>query len=288
MTNLTITKHNSLINASYRLSTMEMRVVLYGLSLINPTVQDFPIQYKIDIKKFAAFFKLDANWLYQELKSCILDKFWEREFSYIGENNKIVKNRWLIQVAYKDTEALLEIAYNPMIKQLLQNMKANFTSYNIARVAPMKSAYSIRLYEVCIMELKREWQNKTEAEKILRPVVLKITVDKLRYMLELVDKYKVFRDFKIRVLDKIKLEINKHSDIRIKYEVIKRGRTPYEIEFTINKKSIVFDKNEAAEKKFEIRHQLDLALSKGSKGKGPKALGNSLNVLMANLSDKLK
>ena len=287
MTNFTITKHNSLIKASYRLSTMEIRIVLYGLGLINPTSNDFPIQYKIDVKKFAAFFKLDQNWLYQELKSCILDKFWEREFSYIDEKGKVVKNRWLIQVCYKDDEALLEIAYNPMIKHLLQNMKSNFTSYNIARIISMKSAYAIRFYEICIMELKKDWQHKNTVEKMRKDLKFRIRIEELRHILELVDKYKVFRNFKARVLDKIKLEINKHSDIRIKYEVLKRGRSPYEIEFIINKKIAEFDRHEMEKEKFENSNQLDLKLYK-SKNKHTKPLETPLNVLMHNLSKNLK
>ena len=286
MSNFTITKHNSLIKASYRLSTMEIRIVLYGLSLINPTSNDFPIQYKIDVKKFATFFKLDPNWLYQELKSCILDKFWEREFSYIDENGKVVKNRWLIQVCYKDDEALLEIAYNPMIKHLLQNMKSNFTSYNIARIISMKSAYAIRFYEICIMELKKDWQHKSKLEKMRKDLKFRIRIEELRHVLELVDKYKIFRNFKARVLDKIRLEINKHSDIRIKYEVIKRGRSPHEIEFTINKKIGEFNKHETAKEKFENSNQLDLKLYKSQK-KGDKSLGNSINMLMQSLSKDL-
>ena len=286
MSNFTITKHNSLIKASYRLSTMEIRIVLYVLSLINPTSNDFPIQYKIDVKKFATFFKLDPNWLYQELKSCILDKFWEREFSYIDENGKVVKNRWLIQVCYKDDEALLEIAYNPMIKHLLQNMKSNFTSYNIARIISMKSAYAIRFYEICIMELKKDWQHKSKLEKMRKDLKFRIRIEELRHVLELVDKYKIFRNFKARVLDKIRLEINKHSDIRIKYEVIKRGRSPHEIEFTINKKIGEFNKHETAKEKFENSNQLDLKLYKSQK-KGDKSLGNSINMLMQSLSKDL-
>jgi len=286
MSNFTITKHNSLIKASYRLSTMEIRIVLYVLSLINPTSNDFPIQYKIDVKKFATFFKLDPNWLYQELKSCILDKFWEREFSYIDENGKVVKNRWLIQVCYKDDEALLEIAYNPMIKHLLQNMKSNFTSYNIARIISMKSAYAIRFYEICIMELKKDWQHKSKLEKMRKDLKFRIRIEELRHVLELVDKYKIFRNFKARVLDKIRLEINKHSDIRIKYEVIKRGRSPHEIEFTINKKIGEFNKHETAKEKFENSNQLDLKLYKSQK-KSYKSLGNSINMLMQSLSKDL-
>ena len=45
-----VTKHNGLIQAGYRLSLNEARIVLYGISLINPLAEDFPLEYQIDIK----------------------------------------------------------------------------------------------------------------------------------------------------------------------------------------------------------------------------------------------
>ncbi len=262
-TNLTVTKHNSLINASYRLSTMEIRIVLYGLSLINPLTSDFPIQYKIDVKKFANFFKLDQNWLYQDLKACILGKFWEREFSYVNEDGKTVKNRWLIQVSYKDNDAFLEIAYNPLIKHLLQSLKSNFTSYNISYISAMKSVYSIRIYELCIMQLKRNLPTIEEYKKD-NLFIFSLLITDLRNILELENKYKIFRNLKMRVLNKAKDEINKYSDLKIDFDVIKVGRSPHEIKFTVKlkktnehyvQKEIELKKMESKEKERRANHR---------------------------------
>ena len=85
--------------------------------------------------------------------------------------------------------------------------------------------------------------------------------------------------------DKIESEINKHSDISIKYEIIKRGRVPYEITFSINKKLAMFERNESEKEKFEISNQLDLELS-NSKDREVKSLSKSLNILMKSLSKK--
>jgi len=73
--------------------------------------------------------------------------------------------------------------------------------------------------------------------------------------------------------------------LNIKYEVIKRGRVPYEIAFSINKKLAMFERNESEKEKFELSNQLDLELSK-TKDKGVKSLSKSLDILMKSLSKK--
>lgn len=242
---LTVTKHNALIKAAYRLSVMELRIVLYGLSLINPMSASFPLSYKINIREFAEFFSLDPNWLYKDLKKIVISKFWEREFSYIDPEGKFTKSRWLIQVTYKDDEAYLEVFYNPLLTPMLQVIKSNFTSYHLSKVASMKSAYSIRLYEICLMEAKKfEHSQNNQSQQLTQ---FRIEIDKLRYLLQVGEKYKIFRDFKIRILEKAKAEINKHSDIKIKYEVIKKGRSPHFIILFVKKRqkaSFINDYNE--------------------------------------------
>jgi len=54
--------------------------------------------------------------------------------------------------------------------------------------------------------------------------------------LDLTEKYKRFTNFKTRVIDPAKKEINKYSDISLSYIVKKLGRHPDEIEFTIKRK----------------------------------------------------
>jgi plasmid replication initiation protein len=63
-----------------------------------------------------------------------------------------------------------------------------------------------------------------------------LKIKSIREKLELEDRYTRFFDFKKRVLESAKKEINKHSDINFNYKIIKLGRFPNEIEFTISKK----------------------------------------------------
>jgi len=231
---LSITKSNALINASYRLSLNEMRVVMYGLSLINPIDEQFPTAYEIDVDRFCSYFNIDARerGFYKEIKESVLRKFWERDISFWDESlQRVVTERWLTRIEYNDKKNEIKIYFNPFLEKQLQQLKENFTSYFLANVSGMKSVYGVRIYELCIMEYNRKNSNNKQ-----QYIEFKISITELKKRLMLEDKYTVFKDFKIRVVEKAKKEINTHSDIKINYKVIKKGRSPYEIEFWVIKK----------------------------------------------------
>ena len=229
--NTKITKSNSIVNASYRLSLNEMRILLYGLSKINPMSDELPLLQRIRVKDLAEFYCIgekDRGSFYDDIKHALVNKFWEREFSYFDEKRgAVVKRRWLIEVEYGAKDGSLACHYNPLIKDQLQNLSKRFTSYFLSNVANMKSAYSMRIYEISIMHLNASAVQKTVFTK---------TIKDLKYYLDVGDKYKRMHNFKARVLEPSKKEINKHSDIKINYEVIKQGKSPYEIKFTVTRK----------------------------------------------------
>ena len=51
MNKRSITKHNGLVQASYRLSLNETRIVLYALSSVNPLANDYPLEYEIKLRQ---------------------------------------------------------------------------------------------------------------------------------------------------------------------------------------------------------------------------------------------
>lgn len=231
MDGLKITKSNAIINSSYRLSLNELRIVLFGLSQINPMSEEFPLFHRIHIKELAIFYNIGEKHVrsfYEDIKSALITRFWEREFSYFDENRKaVVKRRWLIEVEYGRKDGSLAYHYNPMIKDQLQQLAKRFTSYFLTNVANMKSAYAIRLYEIAIMYLNASGKNKVTFNK---------QIEEIKKHLGIGDKYKHFYHMKTRVLEKAKQEINKHSDIRFDYEIVKFGRHPESIAFHVRRK----------------------------------------------------
>lgn len=222
-----ITKSNALIEAGYRLSLTEIQIILYGISLINPVDKNFPLNYRIDIKRFAELFDRDHGDVYGAVKKAILSKFWERDFSYKDEKGKIVTNRWLTQVKHQDKTGYLEIKFSEEVQPYLHQLKKHFTTYYINKISEFKSIYAVRFYEMAIMNLKKSKQEKCK---------FTLKIQEIRDRLELNEKYTRFFNFKMRILDTAKKEINKYSDIKFSYTVIKLGRSANEIEFTVSEK----------------------------------------------------
>ena len=226
-----ITKSNAIVNASYRLSVNEQRIVLFGLSQIDPRSDEFPLFYEINIREFAEFWGIDLKdrgSFHKDIQKALITRFWEREFSYFDADLKrVVKRRWLSEVQYGGKDGMLAYEYNPKLKKELQKLARRFTSYFLSNVADMKSAYAMRIYEIAIMYLNASKKNKT---------AFSLGIKTLKERMSIEDKYKRFCDFKPHVLEIAKRDINKHSDIKLSYKVIKRGRSPHEIEFTVSRK----------------------------------------------------
>jgi len=228
MNGKSVTKHNELVQAGYRLTLNETRIVLYGISLINPLSDDFPLEYQINIKKFSEMFGLenDKN-TYGLIKEAVMDKFWEREFTINLNQEEKHRFRWLTSVRYADKKGYLKIFFNPDLKPLLHQLKGNFTSYHLDQIALFRSAYSVRLYEIALMHL-----NKSRKDKFS----FKITIDEIRKQLDLGEKYKKFANLRLRVIESAVKEVNKHSDLQLSFKVIRLSRHPHEIEFTAKRK----------------------------------------------------
>jgi len=232
-----ISKSNALVESSYRLSLTEARIILYGISLVNPLKHDFPLSYRIDVKRFAEIFNIENKNIYSDLKQIILGKFWERDFSYINEKRETVVLRWLTKVVYEDKRGYLEIKFHEDLQPFLHQLKGNFTSYYMEQTTKFKSIYSIRVYELCIMRLNKHIAINHKKQKKSNSMQFEIRIEELKKRFELENKYDRFCDFKTRVLEVAKKEINKHSDIKIDYEIQrKNGRSPSDIIFHVKKK----------------------------------------------------
>ena len=245
-----ITKANALIQASYRLSLTEIQVLLYGVSLINPRAKDFPVKFVIDVKNFSKLFGKPLQNCYTELKESVVNKFWERDFSYLLDDDKIKKKRWLIDVTYGDKQGYLELQFHPDAKLYLYQLSKNFTVYYIDQITKFRGIYSIRFYEFSVMEINKF--NKQDCYFIL-------SLHEIKDRLMLNGKYNRYCDFKLHVIKKAQSEINAYSDLNLEYEEIKLGRTVEKIKFIITRK------NGAKRAKYKAQEQLNHEPAAGQK-----------------------
>ena len=87
----------------------------------------------------------------------------------------------------------------------------------------MKSKYSIRLYE-----LFKSYYNLRYFE---------ISVDELKKMLNVENKYTDYKNFRVNVIDKSIEEINSTTDLQVSYTPIRNNRVITHLYFSITAKT---------------------------------------------------
>ena len=118
---------------------------------------------------------------------------------------------------------------------LFFSFKEKYFIYEVGNVLRLASSNQIRMYEV----LKQR-------QKMKQPV--RVELKKLREYLGIKEsEYPEFHDFKRRVLETAKVELEAQTDIIFSYEKVKRGRKVVAIDFFISKNDKSFPQLSIAE-----------------------------------------
>lgn len=211
-----VVKSNSLIEASYRLSLNEQRLVLTCISQIrrDESVTD-KIMYSISASEFAEVCGIDPKTAYRELQSAAL-ALKRREVRITQEPNgqrkckKTLIAGWVQSIEYTEGEGEVKLRFNHDIIPYLTELSKCFTSYKLKNVVSMSSSYGVRFYELLI-----QWKHLNERE---------VSIEWLRQALVIEKKYRAIKDFKKYVLEPAMRDINKNSDIWVKWKQKKTGR----------------------------------------------------------------
>ncbi len=221
-----VTKSNHVVEASYRLTLSEQRLVLLCVRQIKKgqkvTADD---SFSITAADFADMFEISSDRAYSELQA-VADKLYERSVTIYRpdpEKPKLThtKTRWVSSIDYIPQEGRVNLYFASKMIPYIAMLEGGFTQYNLEYVAKMSSVYGIRFYE-----LFRCWLfGSASANKT-------ISIDELKTTLELVGCYPSIKDFKLRVLDKAMADINQHSDIKASYTDKKTGKKITHLAFT--------------------------------------------------------
>ncbi|ATO39141.1 replication initiation protein (plasmid) [Geobacillus thermodenitrificans] len=219
--NNAVTKSNVLIEANYKLSTLEQKIILYLISQIHKDDDDFKM-YRLPIQEFSELLGYRGSPKYTELRE--ITKNLMRKVLEIREGQKLKQMSWVSYVEYDGNSGYVSLSFDPRLKPYLLQLKREFTTYRLKNVMELKSSYSIRMYEL----LKR-WQYVGGFE---------IRLDELRMMVGAGNKYREYHNFKKRVLNPAQQEISEKTDIMFSYEEIREKRKVVSIRFHIKEKTI--------------------------------------------------
>lgn len=214
--NLIVYKDNYLVEASYKLTLIEQRLMLYCISKLNPqepqqkqtiTVEDFIKQFP-DIK---------PNNAYKQIKTAI-DELGDRWIK-VKDPKYTEEFRWIQSKKYYTDEGTAVIEFSNAVMPYLCQLEKQFTNYQLRNISGFKRIYSIRLYELLT-------QYKTLKSRT-------ISLLDLREALQLDSKFTVWADLNRYVINPSVKEINKKSDLEVYYRPLRKGRSIESIEFLI-------------------------------------------------------
>lgn len=216
-----VVQHNNLMEARYRLSLQEKRVVIWLASQVQQTDGDFK-EHVLSIKKFAELTDVRGDRLYSELQA-ITRRLMQRIISIypIGEN-RLIQVAWLGAADYKFDQGTVSLSFHPHLQPFMLNLKNHFTALNLSDLMGLQSIYSIRIFE-----LIKQYESIGKREISLK--------DLREYCGVTPDKYKKFNDLKKRIIESATEEINEKTDIFISYEEVKIARKITSIRFSIKK-----------------------------------------------------
>ena len=224
MKNNLIVKDNALVSASYYLSLAEQRLILLGIvEARNNQSQDN--EFIIHVNSYINAFGVDDSTAYLTIKEAC-KRLRGRYFTYdrlVNGSIEEVESNWIQSIAYATNSSYVKIKFTEAVMPLITNLEKHFTSYQIEQVKDLTSIYSIRLYELLI-----SWKKTKKVELLLADLRLKLGIEP--------NEYKAMNNFKAKVLDLAVSQINQHTDITVKYEQVKQGRTITGFTFTFKQK----------------------------------------------------
>jgi len=210
-----VVKTNRLVEALQTLSLAETRLLQLAIvgARENGKGLDSSVPLSISAVEYAQEFNVSNEAGYFALKGAE-ETLFERRFTILDVDKKPIKSRWVQDVKYVQEEGRIEITLSRVVaKEIIKidGLKDFFTSYLLEKTSSLNSVYAIRLYELLM-----QWKTVKKTPMF--------EIENFRNQLGLgVNEYKQMNNFKARVLDIAVEQINKNTDIIIKYEQHKKG-----------------------------------------------------------------
>ena len=220
---MTVCKANALIEAGYRLSLNEQRIILACIAQVDSREELLATsKFEIHVKDFAKRFNLSEEATYSDLKEASKNLYSRSLTIYNPDPEqpelKKLETRWISSIGYMPEKGKLSLRFALDILPYLGGLKGRFTKYELEHIGNMTSTYGIRLYELLM-----QWKGTGKRE---------IEIDWLKKQFELDANYDRMFDLKKRVIDPAIKDINKHSNYQVSWEQRKTGRKVTHLIFT--------------------------------------------------------
>ena len=229
-----VTQNNRFIYAKYDMNANELKFFMWIVAQINSQKDQLFQVCEIPLSEILQVFnhQSDENYTYvKNLIDSMVKKAYIEDFRLLDEATMKEVDIHIAMpifqfIKYKKGEAHIEYRLNDSLMQYLIDQKRDFTQLKFSDIQQMKSAYSIRIYNMLICELKQNRQS------------LKINLSVLQNILEVPKIFQEYKHFNQKILTQAKKDINTKSNIvLLDIKTFKTGRKITDLEFIFDYKS---------------------------------------------------
>jgi plasmid replication initiation protein len=143
------------------------------------------------------------------------------KFIILQDEKRMKGFNYFTELVYENGILTVELNRNihHLFLQLIEN-KVNFTAYELTEFMTLSSSHAQRIYE-----LVKQYSKSKQRER-------EIPISEFKEMLNIKNKYKLYSDFRKRILEYSHNHIEEHTNLRYKWEgITKRGRKVVAIRF---------------------------------------------------------
>lgn len=228
-----VVKGNELVQQNrFELSLPEQKTVAYICSMIKPIEAidrakgvPYQLEYEFNIREYCKVCGIDYDngKNYADVKATLKHLRDRSMWVTMADGSETVVS-WLDRVTTNKKSGIAKVRIDDRLAPYLFDLGQKFTQYQLYNILAMKSAFSVRIYE--LMKSYAFQKSKT------------FDVDELKRLLMVDDvkSYKNFKDFRVKVLEKAQEEINELTDINIYFEPVTKGRKVVKVKFRIEQK----------------------------------------------------
>jgi plasmid replication initiation protein len=206
---LLVVKSNKVVEASYKMSLAEQRILLACIAKIqNKEVLLEDNHFEISAIELADLSQLkQATHIYRFLEEAAI-KLAKRQVIINDPDPDKPKTKkrtinWISSIDHQPGEGKVIIQFTKAILPYLSQLTREFTQYKLKNITRFKSTYSIRLYELLV-----QWSPVCKRD---------IEIDWLKHILQVDDGYTEICNFKSRVINVAVKEINEYSNMHVEY-----------------------------------------------------------------------
>ncbi|MGI8050451.1 replication initiation protein [Campylobacter jejuni] len=238
-----VTQNNRFVYAKYDMNTNELKMFMWIVAQINSQkdtlfqVCQMPLSQVFEVLNHQS----EENYTYvKNLIDNMARKTYIEDFKLLDEKTmkeiEVHRAMPLFQfLEYKKGASNISYKLNDSLMEYLLEQKRDFTQLKFSDIQQMKSAYSIRIYNMLLCELKQNRQN------------LKINLSVLQNLLEVPKTLLEYKHFNVKVLKQAEKDINSKSNlVLLDIKTYKTGRKITDLEFIFDYKNN--DKRIAQEK----------------------------------------